>query len=575
MPSRAYRGGTRTASRVSFSVIAAVFLLLSTSLAVGVAHQFHQLSPALKVSAKPKYLVVLVLDGARRSYFDLASLPHLAALRSQGTEYDRAWDAILESETPAGHATLSTGSTPARDGLLGFNWITDSNTAMHVFNPDVVRAGGIEKVMQAAGAPTIASVFKAHYPQAKVVALSGHKYYAADPLGGPNADYIMYYSPDTTKRYVPTGIPGHMPPASILNDPSLIAASTTLPLGTEDTLTMNLAAATFKKVHQQITLINVPEFDWPLGHVDGGETSVARTLMTNFDRDLGRLEDIYRQAGVLDQTTFVITADHGMETLRYQIPDSVLDNAISAAGTTSLETTYSTAGYIWLQNGALDQVVANNIVKAHDRHINAVFYRVQNNNTATYVPAAGLSLPAGAEAADQYLLSSFQGGNAPDVVAFCMENATFVNSGAPGWKGNHGGGSWNSQQIPLIISGPGVAAGVLSHAPARLEDVAPTLMALFGLGTPQMQGTVLADALANPSSQQIGAQEALSAILNPVVDALKGQSDEEVAASASDPPTPTPTATVGPSPTSVATPGPTTITSGATATATASATATH
>src|SRR5579859_3514396 len=127
MPSRAYKRG-RAVSRVSFSVIAAVFFVLSTSLAIGVAHQLNQLSIGrLNVRVTPKYLVLLVLDGARPEYLHFSGLTHLGALRNQGMEYDRAFAGILESETPSGHATLSTGSTPARDGLLGFNWITDTN----------------------------------------------------------------------------------------------------------------------------------------------------------------------------------------------------------------------------------------------------------------------------------------------------------------------------------------------------------------------------------------------------------------------------------------------------------------
>src|SRR5947209_5144682 len=122
MPSRVRRRGTRELSVASFSLLFAVFLVLSTSLAVGVAHQLHQLSlRRLTVAVtQPKFLVMLVLDGAMPSYLKLGSLPNLNALRRNGIQYDRAFAGILESETPSGHAALSTGSTPAHDGLLGF-----------------------------------------------------------------------------------------------------------------------------------------------------------------------------------------------------------------------------------------------------------------------------------------------------------------------------------------------------------------------------------------------------------------------------------------------------------------------
>ncbi|GAC1530588.1 MAG: hypothetical protein NVS2B16_37500 [Chloroflexota bacterium] len=455
-------------------------------------------------------------------------MPHVDALRRQGVEYDRAWAGILESETPTGHAALSTGSTPARDGLLGFNWIQSDNNPVRLFDPNVVRQGVMEHVMQQAGAPTIASLFKRRYPKAKVVAVSGHKYYAADPLGGPDADYIMYYAPDPKNRYVPMAIPNHVPPASLLADPALSYPGTTLPPGGEDTAAVKLALASFLKVHQQVTLINLPEFDWPLGHVDGGNRAKAQFLMTAFDRDLGRIENVYRRAGVLGQTLFVITSDHGMTPLYHIVPDTVLDNAVTTAGTISQESTYSTAGYLWLQNRAMAHTVAGNIVMQKNPYVQSVYYKVTGQAGSSYVQAAGLSVSPETGRANQYLLTSFLGGNAPDVVAFCRENSSFETKGAENWKGNHGGAAWESQHIPLIISGPGIVGGTVSHTPARLEDIAPTALMMFGIRSTGMEGTVLADALAAPSSQQTRAQAALDGSLVPVVDALRTQAWHDV-----------------------------------------------
>ncbi|GAC1320242.1 MAG: hypothetical protein NVS2B16_08390 [Chloroflexota bacterium] len=516
-------------SPVPFAAIAAIFLLVSSVVAGEVAYQLHRMSMptftfADGIKVKPNYLVVLVLDGARPDYFHLTRLPHMDALRQQGIEYDRAWAGILESETPSGHATLTTGSTPARDGLLGFNWITSVNDAVRLFDPKIVRAGGIEKVMQQAGAPTIAGLFKKRYPRAKVVAVSGHKYYAADPLGGPNADYILYYEPDAKNHYVPTAIPGHVPPASVLNAPGLSWSSTTMPPGGEDSIAVKLALHTFSKVHQQVTMINLPEFDWPLGHVDGADGTRARVLMRSFDRDLGHIEDAYRKAGVLDRTLFVITADHGMAPLQYQIPDAVLDTAVTRAGTTETEATYSTAGYLWLQDVTKAQAVADNIVSAREKHVQSVYYKVVGKSGDTYVRDAGLSVSPAVDRANQTLLQSFLGGNAPAVVAFCTERASFVTKGAETWKGNHGGGAWESQHLPLIFAGAGVTSAGVSHAPARLEDVAPTALTIMDVKTTGMQGTPLADAMQNASSRQTDAQVTLNKALSPVVDALRAQS---------------------------------------------------
>ena len=318
-----------------------------------------------------------------------------------------------------------------------------------------------------------------------------------------------------------------MPPASILNAPGLAYPGTNLPAGVEDTLAVKLALTSFKKVHQQVTLINLPEFDYPLGHVYGDDPAYMKMLMQHFDRDLGMIEDTYRKAGVLDQTLFVITSDHGMTPLRHIVPDSVLDDSVTAAGTTSSETTYSTSGYIWLQNANMAHAVADNVVKKKDAHVQSVYYKVTSSAGGSYVRAGGLSISAQTDSANQYLLQSFLSGNAPDVVAICTERAAFENTSAKTWKGNHGGAAWESQHVPLLIAGPGIAGGTVSHAPARLEDVAPTALALFGIKARGMQGTVLADALRTPSSGQIKAQKALNRTLNPVVAALSAQSQAD------------------------------------------------
>src|SRR5207245_52253 len=84
-------------------------------------------------------------------------------------------------------------------------------------------------------------------------------------------------------------------------------------------------------------LINEPEFDWPLGHVYGGIVDPAKviTLMQAFDRDLGMIERAYRRAGILQQTLFVVTADHGMAPITRFVPSTVITQAVARAAPTA------------------------------------------------------------------------------------------------------------------------------------------------------------------------------------------------------------------------------------------------
>jgi Type I phosphodiesterase / nucleotide pyrophosphatase len=136
-------------------------------------------------ASRAKYVVLFVLDGAQPSYLHISGIPHVKALMRNGTEYTNAWAGILESETPSGHATIGSGSQPRNDGILSFDWANSDNIPVSVFNENAIRSGHMENMMKTAPSPSIASLVHRENPKAKVVALSGYKYYAADAIGGP------------------------------------------------------------------------------------------------------------------------------------------------------------------------------------------------------------------------------------------------------------------------------------------------------------------------------------------------------------------------------------------------------
>lgn len=498
-------------------------------------------TPTVLASSRPaqtlprtKYLVMITLDGARPDYLRVSHIPHVRALMHTGTSFTNAFDGILESETPAGHATIASGSNPNRDGILAFNWANSRNVVTNIFDPAKIMNHEMENITSSTGVPTLAGLIKGAQPNARVVALSGSKYYAADAFGGPRADVIMFYHGDSHGHFVPVAVPGHEPPASVLQGPGISAPDTHLPLGSEDHLAMNLAIRSFDTMHQQVTLINMPEFDWPLGHVDGAnlDPSAVRMLMHSFDQDLGNLEDAYRRAGVLRNTVFVITADHGFSPIRHVVPESLIQNAVAAAHVPAVENNYTTADYVWLQDNAKANVVASNIAHAENPYIQSVYFKSMGANGPVYLRASGPDLfhVRGVEESNQYLLDSFNGPNGPDVVVFLTEEASTLSSAQTTWKGNHGGADWESQHIPLIISGPGVRSGIVSGSPARLIDLAPTALTLLGVAPTGMDGTPLAEALLHPSASLAERRRAVVSQVSPLVTSMRRESIAELQA---------------------------------------------
>jgi hypothetical protein len=502
----------------------------STPRVLGLAAPADAPTPTI---TQPSYLVLLVVDGARPDYFTVPNTPHIQALRQNGTWYTNAMAGILESETPSGHATIDSGSEPKQDGILSFSWAKSDNSEVSLFSEGVVRQGLLERIMKAAGSPTIAGDVHEANPDARVVALSGYKYYAADALGGPDADAIMYFTTLKDGRFGPTAIPGHMPPASVLSDPTLISPNRNLQFTTENHLAMTLAANTFETMHQQVTLVNLPDSDWPLGHpwgADDDRKDVVK-MMQHLDIDVGDLEDVYRKAGVLDRTLFVVTSDHGFQTIKHQIPDSMINNAVKRAGTSVIYDTHHTASYVWIKDESKAQTIAADLTSQKNRYIQSIYYRTQTaNGTSRYIRAtdAAAFLAPGVESANQYMLNTFNSPVGPDIAVFYREGTVGTPSSQKTWKGDHGGADWQAQHVPLLLSGPGVRQGYVSHHPARLEDVAPTALRLLGIPSGNMNGTILADALLHPASGETAAQATLDATLRPVITALRAESALEV-----------------------------------------------
>jgi predicted AlkP superfamily pyrophosphatase or phosphodiesterase len=75
------------------------------------------------------YVVLIVLDGARPDYFNVAGIPNVRRLMQNGTHYTNAFAAILESETPSGHVAIGTGSEPLKTGIPCF-WCANSENAV-------------------------------------------------------------------------------------------------------------------------------------------------------------------------------------------------------------------------------------------------------------------------------------------------------------------------------------------------------------------------------------------------------------------------------------------------------------
>jgi hypothetical protein len=506
-------------------------------------------------------------------------MPTVDAMARAGTQYSNAWTGMLESITPACHATIGTGMFPKNDGgILGFYWenpkthiyseyvnLTDSLTSGAPGGSAAIDPRSLEEIIRASNTPTMAGLLKNADPTSKVYAGSGVKFYAVDAAGGPDADYITYFWNDGASKYRPLNIPGHELPAHYFDDSSLVAWDytgnhTTMDYvhpGLQDTMVVELASKVIKAERPRMVILNLGEMDYPFGHITGAwlTPKYVRDIMANADRAMKRLQDAYREAGIFHETVFAFLGDHGMVPIAQQVDTSPVHDCAARAGTAVATGPsnlhggdFHTGGFIWLTDPDRAFKMSYYLDQAKMPAVSAIYFRGQVGGRPQFLPSeeTARTINPSVDRAYRYLLETVNGANAPHVALMFEEHTgTLENHGTRTlhvrrhgnlhtqtlpiiWHGDHGGASWESHHIPLVLSGPGIKAGHVSEFPARLVDLAPTFLRLLGVPFPLLDGVVLADAIANPTKSETAGQRSMASLLTPVAAALKRQSYVDV-----------------------------------------------
>jgi hypothetical protein len=447
-----------------------------------------------------KYVCVLVVDAARYDEATPATMPNLAALMASGSSFTQAWVGGLPSVTEASHATIGTGVMPSRHGILGDSWRVPGTNQMspNLLNSSLTRTGYIGNEIRSTGSASLAALVHVAFPGSRVVALSGHKIYAADALGGGQADYVAFGQKNSRGHYVPDAIPGRVPNPSVFKDPALDLPTYPRVPGVEDAWTTTLGLQFVKTYRPKVMMINLPEVD-VFGHLNGTDNAVLGPLMVDVDKDIGRVLEAYKQAGIYEQTEFVVTADHGMVPDAHTVSISTIENVVKAAGGQPLNVGHGDWSTIWLKNPSKIPAVSTALVGARIPFVRAIFAK---SPTGAYALVPDLARPLNPRLQTAYsdLLRSMNAAESADIVLFYDENTmtqtpTFLKAGR---KGDHGGATWGAQHIPLVISGPGIKHGFSSSYPARLVDLAPTLEVLLGIMPKGQDGVPLSDVMTSP-----------------------------------------------------------------------------
>jgi len=267
-----------------------LFILLSALLTPGSLH------------AEPlqRHVLLLSIDGLRPDYYlspDLYQLkiPHLRSLMTSGS-YAQGMQGVYPTLTYPSHTTMVTGVRPAQHGIVSnFIFAPSQGLLNWYLKTEDVHGKTLWDAARDKGLKTAIVTWPVSYG-AQVDYLIPENLAATNDI----KDLIRQGSTpglfeDLDKQFGPVTL---LP----FSDPKAC-----LPL---DSMTTDFAAEILRRYKPQLLLMHLLAADHEQ-HTTGIDTPQVFASFERIDGLIGKLVEAVRQAGLFDDTTFVIVGDHG------------------------------------------------------------------------------------------------------------------------------------------------------------------------------------------------------------------------------------------------------------------------
>ncbi|MCE7064608.1 alkaline phosphatase family protein [Dyadobacter sp. CY326] len=438
-------------------------------------------SPA--TSNKNKTLLVF-FDGLRPDYITEQQMPNLFAFRKKASTGERH-HSVFPTVTRVNAASYSTGSYPGTHGILG-NAVyfpeVDKNKSINTSH------GDLSKVMSAISGPLLTAV-----TLGEVLESAGEK--------------MMVFSSGTTgqaflQNYKISGgaiiNPGLILPDSfktqVLADIGPVATE-----GSEDEnrhkwITDGLVKYSLSK---EAPLVSAIWFSDPDGaaHEKGIGSDEAVNAIKFVDAQFGRILDTLNARGLAEQYNIIISTDHGFVT--HSGKQDLTEFLIKAGFKKDKESddVVVADGLIYVKDRN-EETIEKIVVALHkEEWVGAVF-------TKAYKPGSTKGWLEGTFSFDAIhfnhpkrtgdILVSPQWNNEKNTNGFAGADFALGVAG-------HGGSSPHEITIALTAFGPDIKKLATTNLPTSNVDIAPTILAIYGLPIPkEMDGRVISELLKKP-----------------------------------------------------------------------------
>ena len=279
--------------------------------------------------ARPRVVMLLVLDGMRRDYFDryAGSMPTLAALRQRSAWFTQARVNTLPSNTAVGHSTISTGTDPRVHGITGVSVYDRINRRRHNLfegaTPQDLMALTLADAWQLATAGRAiilaqGSIDRAATPLAghgacqlngAPVVLASYDQQTGGWITNPSCYRLPEYLKDRNARTL-TPADGEWMHHKV-DSPVAVRYSALFPAFEADAMTAMIESEPLGEDDvADLVLLNFKGADF-VGHKYGPDSNELRVTLGEMDGHLARMLTAL-EAKVGSNYLLAVTADHGM-----------------------------------------------------------------------------------------------------------------------------------------------------------------------------------------------------------------------------------------------------------------------
>ena len=433
-------------------------------------------------AADDRLVVLISVDGFAHDYFDdpKAHIPTIRKLAAAGTRAKRM-ECSYPTVTWTNHTTLVTGVSPGKHGLIGNDYFDRATLKKVPFIPDPLF--NKEEIVKS---PTIYDLAKAAGMKTGAVCWPASR-------GAPTLDWTVpdVFDQELFEKYSTPALLAEARAAGIPFEKQMIwckQGGEGKPM--RDSMYARLASLIVEKHRPNLLLLHLVSVD-SCEHSYGRNSPEAYWALNDSDNRVRDVVDAVAAAGLTDQTTFVVTTDHGFYNFTKTINLNVLlrkEGLLKSLGSK----VSSAQAYAMAEGGAcfvyvLDQANRESIIASLKPKLQAmegVSYVTDKASDVGHQPAS-----ADPREPDLFL-SAKDGYSFTDSLA---DNAEINSSDVV--KGSHGHlASEPGLGGAFVISGKGIKTGLVLEAIQNL-DVAPTIGEILGIEMKAVEGKVLREAL--------------------------------------------------------------------------------